>query len=62
MNLQSFDLNLLRVLDALLEEGSTVRAGQRIGFIRTVVFLIYLLSASCTTNDIWMNFLAILNR
>ena len=31
MNLKSFDLNLLRVLDALLEEGSTLRAGQRIG-------------------------------
>jgi DNA-binding transcriptional LysR family regulator len=37
MNLQSFDLNLLRVLDALLEEGSTVRAGQRIGLSQPAV-------------------------
>jgi DNA-binding transcriptional LysR family regulator len=31
MNFASFDLNLLRVLDALLRDGSTTRAGQRIG-------------------------------
>lgn len=37
MNLKSFDLNLLRVLDALLEEGSTVRAGQRIGLSQPAV-------------------------
>jgi DNA-binding transcriptional LysR family regulator len=37
MNLQSFDLNLLKVLDALLHEGSTVRAGQRIGLSQPAV-------------------------
>lgn len=37
MNLASFDLNLLRVLDALLREGSTVRAGQRIGLSQPAV-------------------------
>ena len=37
MNLRSFDLNLLRVLDALLEEGSTVRAGERIGLSQPAV-------------------------
>ena len=37
MNLSSFDLNLLRVLDALLREGSTVRAGQRIGLSQPAV-------------------------
>jgi DNA-binding transcriptional LysR family regulator len=31
MNLSGFDLNLLRVLDAMLRERSTVRAGERIG-------------------------------
>ena len=30
-NMASFDLNLLRVLDALLREKSTVKAGRRIG-------------------------------
>lgn len=37
MNLSSFDLNLLRVLDALLQDGSTVRAGQRIGLSQPAV-------------------------
>ena len=37
MNLSAFDLNLLRVLDALLLEGSTVRAGQRIGLSQPAV-------------------------
>lgn len=37
MNLRSFDLNLLRVLDALLREGSTVRAGERIGLSQPAV-------------------------
>jgi DNA-binding transcriptional LysR family regulator len=37
MNLAAFDLNLLRVLDALLQEGSTVRAGQRIGLSQPAV-------------------------
>ncbi|MCV2881744.1 LysR family transcriptional regulator [Actibacterium sp. XHP0104] len=37
MNLSGFDLNLLRVLDALLREGSTVRAGQRIGLSQPAV-------------------------
>lgn len=37
MNLLQFDLNLLRVLDALLREGSTVRAGQRIGLSQPAV-------------------------
>ena len=37
MNLASFDLNLLRVLDALLREGSTVRAGERIGLSQPAV-------------------------
>ena len=37
MNLSGFDLNLLRVLDALLLEGSTVRAGQRIGLSQPAV-------------------------
>jgi DNA-binding transcriptional LysR family regulator len=36
-NLASFDLNLLRVLDALLKERSTVRAGQRIGLSQPAV-------------------------
>ncbi|GHF57394.1 LysR family transcriptional regulator [Seohaeicola zhoushanensis] len=37
MNLSGFDLNLLRVLDALLAEGSTVRAGTRIGLSQPAV-------------------------
>lgn len=37
MNLSSLDLNLLRVLDALLKEGSTVRAGARIGLSQPAV-------------------------
>ena len=37
MNLYAFDLNLLRVLDALLLEGSTVRAGERIGLSQPAV-------------------------
>lgn len=37
MNLSGFDLNLLKVLDALLREGSTVRAGQRIGLSQPAV-------------------------
>ncbi|WP_353471973.1 LysR family transcriptional regulator [Salipiger sp. H15] len=36
-NLASFDLNLLRVLDALLRERSTVRAGQRLGLSQPAV-------------------------
>lgn len=37
MNLKSFDLNLLRVLDALLHEKSTTLAGQRIGLSQPAV-------------------------
>ncbi len=37
MNMAKFDLNLLRVLDALLHEGSTVRAGARIGLSQPAV-------------------------
>lgn len=37
MNFASFDLNLLRVLDALLREGSTVRAGERVGLSQPAV-------------------------
>lgn len=37
MNLSAFDLNLLRVLDALLREGSTVKAGVRIGLSQPAV-------------------------
>lgn len=37
MNLSSFDLNLLRVLNALLIEQSTVRAGQRLGLSQSAV-------------------------
>jgi DNA-binding transcriptional LysR family regulator len=37
MNLAAFDLNLLRVLDALLREGSTVKAGRRIGLSQPAV-------------------------
>jgi len=36
-NLSSFDLNLLRVLDALLIEHSTVRAGARLGLSQPAV-------------------------
>ncbi len=37
MNMASFDLNLLRVLDALLREGSTVAAGRRVGLSQPAV-------------------------
>jgi DNA-binding transcriptional LysR family regulator len=37
MNLSGFDLNLLRVLDALLREGSTVRAGISIGLSQSAI-------------------------
>ncbi|QFT58323.1 HTH-type transcriptional regulator LeuO [Sulfitobacter sp. THAF37] len=37
MNFSSFDLNLLRVLDALLDTRSTTRAGQRIGLSQPAV-------------------------
>lgn len=37
MNMGSLDLNLLRVLDALLREGSTIRAGQRVGLSQPAV-------------------------
>ena len=37
MNLASFDMNLLKVLDALLIEGSTTRAGQRVGLSQPAV-------------------------
>lgn len=37
MNFSNFDLNLLRVLDALLREHSTVRAGARIGLSQPAV-------------------------
>jgi DNA-binding transcriptional LysR family regulator len=37
MNFSGFDLNLLKVLDALLREGSTVRAGQRAGLSQPAV-------------------------
>lgn len=37
MNLHSFDLNLLKVLDALLQDPSTVRAGRRIGLSQPAV-------------------------
>lgn len=36
-NLKTFDLNLLRVLDALLQDPSTVRAGQRVGLSQPAV-------------------------
>lgn len=36
-NLRTFDLNLLRVLDALLQDHSTVRAGQRLGLSQPAV-------------------------
>ncbi len=37
VDIKSFDLNLLRVLDALLQEGSTVKAGERIGLSQPAV-------------------------
>lgn len=37
MNMATFDLNLLRVLDALLREGSTVAAGRRVGLSQPAV-------------------------
>jgi DNA-binding transcriptional LysR family regulator len=37
INFNTFDLNLLRVLDALLQEGSTVKAGRRIGLSQPAV-------------------------
>lgn len=37
MNFAAFDLNLLRVLDALLQEESTVRAGRRVGLSQPAV-------------------------
>lgn len=37
MNLSGFDLNLLKVLDALLREGTTVAAGERIGLSQPAV-------------------------
>lgn len=36
-NLSTFDLNLLRVLDALLSEGSTVAAGRKLGLSQPAV-------------------------
>jgi DNA-binding transcriptional LysR family regulator len=37
MNLQTFDMNLLKVLDALLRDTSTVRAGERVGLSQPAV-------------------------
>ncbi len=37
MNFRTFDLNLLRVLDALLREGSTVKAADRLGLSQPAV-------------------------
>ncbi|MDB5541420.1 MAG: LysR family transcriptional regulator [Devosia sp.] len=37
MNFATFDLNLLRVLDAILREGSTVKAGERLGMSQSAV-------------------------
>lgn len=37
MNFATFDLNLLRVLDALLQEGSTVKAAARLGLSQSAV-------------------------
>ncbi len=37
MNMAGFDLNLLRVLDALLREGSTVKAANRVGLSQPAV-------------------------
>jgi DNA-binding transcriptional LysR family regulator len=37
VNFATFDMNLLRVLDALLREGSTVKAGERLGMSQSAV-------------------------
>lgn len=37
MNFATFDLNLLKVLDALFQEGSTVKAGARLGMSQSAV-------------------------
>lgn len=37
MNFATFDLNLLRVLDAILREGSTTKAGERLGLSQSAV-------------------------
>ena len=37
MNIANFDLNLLRVLDAMLRETSTVKAGRRVGLSQPAV-------------------------
>jgi DNA-binding transcriptional LysR family regulator len=37
VNFATFDLNLLRVLDALFQEGSTVKAGARLGLSQSAV-------------------------
>lgn len=37
MNFATFDLNLMRVLDAVLRDGSTVAAGQRLGLSQSAV-------------------------
>ncbi|MBY5358697.1 LysR family transcriptional regulator [Rhizobium leguminosarum] len=37
MNFATFDLNLVRVLDALLREGSTVKAGEKLGMSQSAV-------------------------
>ena len=37
MNFATFDLNLMRVLDALLHEGSTVRAGEKLHLSQSAV-------------------------
>ena len=37
MNFATFDLNLLRVLDAIFREGSTVKAATRLGLSQSAV-------------------------
>ncbi len=37
MNFKTFDLNLMRVLDAILQEGSTVKAGAKLGLSQPAV-------------------------
>lgn len=37
VNFATFDLNLMRVLDAILTEGSTVRAGEKLGMSQSAV-------------------------
>ena len=37
MNFAALDLNLLRVFDAMMLEGSTVRAGERVGLSQPAV-------------------------